>query len=97
MPTYIYKIEPYGVIVTLDADDSNDAQSIRYEGDPQIVDMVRHQLSSAYGAFGHSFCPDGDTPTDLDAALFSVFGPDRVERLGATPDYDPGIPDGAMT
>jgi hypothetical protein len=97
VPTYVYKIEPYGVIVTLEAEDSNDPQSIRYEGNPLSVDMVKHQLSRAYGAFGHSFCPDGDTPTDLDAALFSVFGPDRVERLGATPDYDPGIPDGAVT
>jgi hypothetical protein len=54
-------------------------------------------LNNAYGAFGHLFNPEASTPTDLDYALFSTFGESNVERLGPTPSYDPGIPEGAVT
>lgn len=96
MPNYAYTInEPWGVTISLTAEDGNDAQAITYSG--PNAELVKSRLSEAYGAFGHIFNPDGDTPIDLDAALMSTFGPGLVERTGATPDYDPGIPQGAQT
>lgn len=100
MPRYSYSIIPYQVSAAIEAADSNDLQSIAYAGSEPAgrdVDAVKFRLSDAYGAFGHRFNIDESTPTDLDAALLSTFGPDAIERTGAIPDYDPQIPEGAQT
>ena len=94
MADYSYQILGYEVTVTMTARDGNESQPITYSG--AKAETVRRRLSLSFGAFGHRFNPDSSTPTDLDAALFSTFG-GLVQRLGATPDYNPGIPEGAQT
>ena len=97
MSTYSYRIKPYFLTVSINAEDSNTAAPITYEGSGASVLVVKDMLDGASGAFGHLFDPESSTPTDLDYALFSTFGESNVERLGPTPSYDPGIPEGAVT
>jgi len=94
MREYSYKINRYNVTVTMTAANGNDSQPIAYAGDN--ADRVKSALGGATGAFGHGFNIDSDTPTDLDAALHKTF-PGLIERTGAKPNYDPGIPEGALT
>lgn len=97
MPTYSYLVQPYDVTVSMTAANSNTFAPISYEGRPGAKGMVRSMLDGASGAFGHSFDPGNSTPTDLDAALNDTFGRENVQRTGAAPSYDPGIPKGAVT
>lgn len=97
MPTYSYQVQPYDVTVSMTAANSNTFAPITYQGRPGAKGMVRSMLDGAYGAFGHLFDPDTSTPTDLDAALNSTFGRENVQRTGAAPSYDPGIPKNAVT
>jgi hypothetical protein len=94
MPVYSYRISPYNVIATIDAVDGDDAQPIAYEG--LDADDIKAQLQKAYGAFGHRFNPDGDTPIDLHHALVSTFGADAIADLGEPLEYAPNIPDGVL-
>lgn len=94
MRTYSYHILGYDVMATMTAQHNNDTQPIVYSG--ANAEIVRLQLAESFGAFGHRFNPDASTPTDLDAALFATFE-GLVQRLGETPSYDPGIPEGAVT
>lgn len=95
MPIYRYIIKPMGTLITIEAPTSNTTSSIAYSG--SRVNLTRSRLDGAYGAFGHLFDPDNSTPTDLDAALNSTFGKENVQRIGAAPSYDPGIPEGTIT
>ncbi|MGA1476373.1 MAG: hypothetical protein ACO4AI_14695 [Prochlorothrix sp.] len=92
-----YQIDIYDVAVSLEAVSPNTPAPVVYEGDADGIDIVKWNLTNAYGAFGHGFDPEVTTATDLDYALFSTFGESDVERLGPTPSYDPGIPQGAAT
>jgi hypothetical protein len=91
-----YRLDIYDVVVSLEAVSPNTPALVAYEGDADGIDVVKWNLSNAYGAFGHSFDPESTTATDLDYALFSTF-PGDVTRLTAAPSYDPGIPQGAVT
>lgn len=97
MPTYSYQVQTYDVTVSMTAANSNTFAPISYEGHTAAKRIVRSMLDRAYGAFGHTFDPDTSTPTDLDAALNSTFGRENVQRTGAAPNYDPGIPKDAVT
>jgi len=95
MPVYQYTIKSMGTVITIEASTSNTAAPIHYSG--SRVKLTRSRLDGAYGAFGHLFNPDASTPTDLDAALNSIFGAQNVQRTGAKPSYDPGISKDAVT
>jgi hypothetical protein len=97
MTAYSYRVSSYNVTVSVTAPTNNTSAPITYEGQGAGLEIVRLMLNNAYGAFGHLFNPEASTPTDLDYALFSTFGESNVERLGPTPSYDPGIPEGAVT
>lgn len=94
---YQYRILGYGLTVSLEAADQNDAQAIAYAGTSGNVASVKARLSEAYGAFGHRFDPEGSTPLDLHHALVTTFPEGLVEPLTETPSYDPEIPAGAVT
>ena len=95
------------VIITLNAEDTNDYEEVQCEGDPDLLEIVKMWLPSAIGAFGH-FIGETTTPIDLDAALkkgprphLLKFMPDYKWELLVGADlvksYDPGIPEGAFT
>ena len=95
------------VIITLDADDPNDFADVQYEGDSELLEIVKMWMSSATGAFGH-FIGENTSPIDLDAAikfgpkpLLLKFMPNYKWELLVGADlvkiYDPGIPKGALT
>ena len=91
---YQYIIDVWDVTIDLDVEDDNQKTAPAYAG--ENAPRVKELLSTAYGAWGHIFDPDSTTANDLDAAVMSTFGP-RAQRLGPTPSYSPGIPEGAQT
>ena len=89
-----------GVTVRLNSNDGNESAMIEYDGEPDMVEMVRDRLLQSYGAFGHMI-RESTTPIDLDCALksekFRLFRPQCVEGAELVERYDPGIPPGAIT
>lgn len=89
-----------GVIVSLDSDDPDLSAIISYEGQPIMIESVRRELESSYGAFGH-LITDATTPADLHAAMrkepMTRFNPQLIEGDNLIPSYKQNIPPGAKT
>lgn len=88
------------VEVSIAVDDGNKTGIIEYEGDADIVELLRDLLAFEYGAFGH-LIGSATTPIDLDAAMKSPalaqWQPELIEGAELVASYDPGIPEGAVT
>ena len=99
------------VIVTVNSNNPNLSAEVQYEGDPELLEIVKMWLPDAFGAFGH-LIGESTSPIDLDAAIkkgppaFSQYNllrfmPDYKWELLVGADlvksYDPGIPEGAFT
>ena len=83
-------------IALLDTNDPNTLAPLALEG--AAAPALKVALNRAYGAFGHGFDVERTTAIDLDYALFTLNGW-QPESIGDSPveDYDPGIPEGAVT
>ena len=89
------------------SNDPNLSAEVQYEGDPELLEIVKMWLPNALGAFGH-FIGESTSPIDLDVAikkgprpLLLKFMPDYRWELLAGADlvkiYDPRTPPGAFT
>lgn len=88
------------VYVSVDSTNPNRASAISYSGNPEVIAEIQEWLTYEYGAFGHSI-GNNTTPIDLDAAMHSKeakqFKPKIVVGAELVKNYDPGIPEGAVT
>ena len=85
----------------IDVSDPNELGLIIYQGDEEVVKLIRSNLRTSYGAFGH-LIGDRTTPIDLDAALKQPpFTAQYNIKLTAgsqiVTEYNPGIPREAQT
>ncbi len=88
------------IFISLPVTDGNSSALMEFEGGDMAVAKAKFELLNQYGAFGHKM---GKVTTgyDLDAALNSPgmarFSARILEGEEIVRNYDPGIPDGAMT
>ena len=96
---YKVGVDDNEVEVSIDVDGGNKFGAVNFTGNADSVALVRSLLSSAYGAFGHGINLESCSPIDLAAALGSMatFKPEILEGEDLVKDWNPGIPDGAVT
>lgn len=82
--------------VSLETTSPNEGGSLIFEGDDKAVEDLRKFLKNAYGAFGHTI---GETTSaiDLHYAMLNQAQFDARLIEGEIKEYDPEIPDGAVT
>lgn len=89
------------MFVLLDAQSAHQKAPIQYKSDDEAaIAQLQEWLECQGGAFGH-ILRDRTTPLDLEAVLTrpaaQQFSPKRISGGELVQDFDPGIPDGAMT
>jgi hypothetical protein len=94
------KLNQSGIILALPAIDGNE-QAMLTIGDGSQSDKeleIRNRLIGSTGAFGHTINPERVTPLDLHAALVSLgYSFQVLQGAEMVAEYDPKIPEGAVT
>lgn len=96
------KIDIKKAAASISVDSSNpfEPSAVLIDGSAEARRILEHRLGFAFGAFGHSFNVDSASPVDTHHAVFTSladFDPVVVEGADLVEDYDPGIPEGAVT
>jgi hypothetical protein len=90
------------ITISLPVTDGDSVAALLFEGStPERIEMLKASLNRQYGAFGHGFNVNSTTAYDLDIALkspdLSPLQAKIVEGWAIVEEYDPEIPEGAVT
>ena len=91
-------IDDESATISLDVEDGNQYSKAEMDGDKSLLNVIEGFMLTASGAFGHRIDLENVSAIDLDYALrLSWLDVEITEGEEIVADYDPGVPEGALT